>query len=192
MPRRTLAQSARVSGIGLHTGSSASAVCQGAPSGQGIVFRRTDLPGSPVIPARLSEVQSTERRTVLGQGETVVQTVEHVLAAAAALQIDDLTIDLDGPEAPIGDGSFAPYLTALEQAGITEQPGEPVVYRVTTASGDFRGRLILRGRSGQIAPPDHDYRVAPPAHRAADRVVRHHTRRICPGAGSGPDVRISS
>ena len=81
MARRTLAQSARVSGIGLHTGSSVSAICQGAPSGQGIVFRRTDLPGTPVIPARLSEVQSTERRTVLGLGETVVQTVEHVLAA---------------------------------------------------------------------------------------------------------------
>ncbi len=147
MARRTLAQSARVSGIGLHTGSSASATCQRAPSGQGIVFRRTDLPGSPVIPARLSEVQSTERRTVLGQGETVVQTVEHVLAAAAALQSDDLTSVRDGPEAPIGDGSFAPYLTALEQAGITEQPGEPVVYRVTTAS--------------EISEADSSYVVAP-------------------------------
>ena len=134
MTRRTLARSAAVSGIGLHTGSSVNAVCKAAPSGQGIVFRRIDLPGSPVIPARLSEVQSTERRTVLGQGETVVQTVEHLLAATAALQIDDLTIDLDGPEPPIGDGSFAPYLTALEQAGIVEQPGDPVVYRVTSAS----------------------------------------------------------
>jgi UDP-3-O-[3-hydroxymyristoyl] N-acetylglucosamine deacetylase/3-hydroxyacyl-[acyl-carrier-protein] dehydratase len=129
-----VAQSAKVSGIGLHTGSSVCAECKAAPSGQGIVFRRTDLPGAPVIPARLSEVQSTERRTVLGQGETVVQTVEHLLAATAALQIDDLTIDLDGPEPPIGDGSFSPYLTALNQAGILEQPGDPVVYRVTAAS----------------------------------------------------------
>jgi UDP-3-O-[3-hydroxymyristoyl] N-acetylglucosamine deacetylase/3-hydroxyacyl-[acyl-carrier-protein] dehydratase len=95
------------------------------------VFKRTDLPGAPVIPARLSEVQSTERRTVLGRGETVVQTVEHLLAAAAALQIDDLTIEVDGPEPPIGDGSFAPYLAALEEAGITEQPGDAVVYQVT-------------------------------------------------------------
>ena len=147
MPRRTLAQSARVSGIGLHTGSSVSAVCQGAPAGQGIVFRRTDLPGAPAIPARLSEVQSTERRTVLGQGETVVQTVEHLLAAAAALQIDDLTIDLDGPEPPIGDGSFSPYLTALEQAGIVEQPGDPVVYRVSSPS--------------ELAEADSSYLVAP-------------------------------
>jgi UDP-3-O-[3-hydroxymyristoyl] N-acetylglucosamine deacetylase / 3-hydroxyacyl-[acyl-carrier-protein] dehydratase len=132
MSRRTLAQSATVSGTGLHTGSHVSAVCQAASPGQGIVFRRTDLPGAPEIPARLGEVQSTERRTALGHGETVVQTVEHLLAAAAALQLDDLIIELDGPEPPIGDGSFAPYLGAMQQAGIVEQPGDPVVYRVVT------------------------------------------------------------
>src|SRR3954453_14108395 len=134
MTRGALGRSAGGSGIGLHTGSFVSAACHAAPSGQGIVFRRTDLPGTPVIPARLGEVQSTERRTALGHGEVAVQTVEHVLAVAAALQIDDLTIDLDGAEAPIGDGSFAPYWVALEQAGIKEQAGEPVTYRVTTAS----------------------------------------------------------
>jgi UDP-3-O-[3-hydroxymyristoyl] N-acetylglucosamine deacetylase / 3-hydroxyacyl-[acyl-carrier-protein] dehydratase len=134
MARRTLAQSACVSGIGLHSGTFVSAVCHAAPAGQGIVFRRTDLPGAPEIPARLAEVQSTERRTALGHGDAAVQTVEHVLAVATALQIDDLTIDLDGPEAPIGDGSFAPYLAALQQAGFKDQPGEPVTYRVTAAS----------------------------------------------------------
>jgi UDP-3-O-[3-hydroxymyristoyl] N-acetylglucosamine deacetylase/3-hydroxyacyl-[acyl-carrier-protein] dehydratase len=151
--RRTLARTATVTGTGLHTGSSVSALCQGAPSGQGIVFKRTDLPGTPVIPARLSEVQSTERRTVLGQGETVVQTVEHLLAATAALQIDDLTIELDGPEPPIGDGSFAPYLTALEQAGITEQSGEPVVYRVAAAAE------IVEGDSSYLVAPARSLRL---------------------------------
>ena len=94
-----------------------SAVCRAGPAGQGIVFRRTDLPDRPSIPARLSMVQSTERRTALGEGETIVQTVEHLLAAAAALQLDDLTIELDGPEPPIGDGSFSLYLKALADAG---------------------------------------------------------------------------
>lgn len=140
-------------GVGLHTGSAVSAVCQGAPSGQGIVFRRKDLPGAPVIPARLSAVQSTERRTVLGQGETVVQTVEHLLAAAAALQLDDLTVELDGPEAPIGDGSFAPYLAALEAAGITEQDGEPVVYRVTSPS------CLAEGDSSYVVAPAQSLRL---------------------------------
>src|SRR5215211_2497488 len=134
VPRRTLAHDACVSGVGLHTGSYVSAVCRAGPAGQGIVFRRTDVPDHPTIPARLSEVQSTERRTALGQGETVVQTVEHLLAATAALQIDDLTIDLDGPEPPIGDGSFSPYLNALEAAGVLEQAGDPVIYRVMAPS----------------------------------------------------------
>jgi UDP-3-O-acyl-N-acetylglucosamine deacetylase len=104
--------------------------CTPAPAGSGIVFRRVDLPGAPSIPARLSEVRATDRRTALGDGDASVQTVEHLLAAAAALLLDDLLIEVDGPEPPIADGSFEPYLTALAQAGITEQPGEPVVYRV--------------------------------------------------------------
>jgi UDP-3-O-[3-hydroxymyristoyl] N-acetylglucosamine deacetylase / 3-hydroxyacyl-[acyl-carrier-protein] dehydratase len=153
VPRRTLAQSACVSGIGLHTGSFVSAVCQRAPSGQGIVFQRTDLPGAPVIPARLSEVQSTERRTSLGQGETVVQTVEHVLAAAAALQIDDLTIEINGPEPPIGDGSFAPYLSAMQQAGIAEQAGEPVIYQVA------RPFDLTEGDSSYVVAPAKSLRL---------------------------------
>jgi UDP-3-O-[3-hydroxymyristoyl] N-acetylglucosamine deacetylase/3-hydroxyacyl-[acyl-carrier-protein] dehydratase len=130
MTRRTLAGPADLAGIGLHTGQPATARCVGARSGQGIVFRRMDLPGQPRIPARLAEVQSTERRTALGVGAASVQTVEHLLAAASALAIDDLTVELDGPEPPIGDGSFMPYLEAFEAAGVVEIPGEPVVYRV--------------------------------------------------------------
>ena len=109
MARRTLAGTAVVQGIGLHTGREATARCIGAPSGQGIVFRRIDLAGAPSIPARVADVQSTERRTALGDGDAAVQTVEHLLAAAAALSLDDLTVELDGPEPPIGDGSFAPF-----------------------------------------------------------------------------------
>ena len=69
MGRRTLAGPAEVRGVGLHTGRNATARCVAAPPGQGIVFRRMDLPGTPAIPARVTEVQSTERRTALGDGE---------------------------------------------------------------------------------------------------------------------------
>jgi UDP-3-O-[3-hydroxymyristoyl] N-acetylglucosamine deacetylase/3-hydroxyacyl-[acyl-carrier-protein] dehydratase len=147
MSRRTLAGRAEVRGTGLHTGCAVTARCLPAASGTGIVFRRVDLPGVPTILARLSEVQSTERRTVLGSGEAAVQTVEHLLAAAAALELDDLTIELDGPEPPIGDGSFSPYLEALEAAGVVEQPGNPVVYRVLAPF--------------QLAEADSSYVVAP-------------------------------
>jgi UDP-3-O-[3-hydroxymyristoyl] N-acetylglucosamine deacetylase / 3-hydroxyacyl-[acyl-carrier-protein] dehydratase len=128
--RQTLAREVTVRGIGLHSGREASARCLAAEAGQGIVFRRVDLPGARPIPALLSNVRSTDRRTVLGEGESSVETVEHLLAAAAALQIDDLTIELDGPEPPIGDGSFAPYVDAMRTAGTVEQPGDPVIYRV--------------------------------------------------------------
>jgi UDP-3-O-[3-hydroxymyristoyl] N-acetylglucosamine deacetylase / 3-hydroxyacyl-[acyl-carrier-protein] dehydratase len=153
MARRTLAGTAVVEGSGLHTGRAATARCLGAPSGQGIVFRRVDLPGSPCIPARISEVQSTERRTALGQGEASVQTVEHLLAAAAALSLDDLTIELDAPEPPIGDGSFTPFLEAFTRAGVRETEGEPVVYRVITP---FE---LTEGESSYVVAPSRSLRL---------------------------------
>jgi UDP-3-O-acyl N-acetylglucosamine deacetylase len=129
--RRTIERATSLTGIGLHTGATTTATCRPAPSGHGIIFRRTDLPGAPDIRARLEEVSETERRTALGKGEHTIHTVEHLLAAVAALEIDDLVIEVDGPEPPIGDGSFAPYVTLLEEAGQASQPGEAVVYRVT-------------------------------------------------------------
>ena len=131
MARRTIAATVELSGVGLHTGAATHLACRPAPPDRGIVFRRTDLPGCPEVPARLSEVRATERRTGLGRGQAIIETVEHVLAAVAALELDDLVIDVDGPEPPILDGSFAPYFTALEQAGIATQEGGVVTYRVT-------------------------------------------------------------
>ena len=153
MSRRSLAGTAVIQGVGLHTGRPATARCTPAPSGQGIVFRRTDLPGAPTIPARLAEVQATERRTALGAGDVSVQTVEHLLAAVAALELDDLTVELDGPEPPIGDGSFTPFLSALEAAGVVEAPGEPVVYRVTAP---FQ---LAEGESSYVVAPAHALRL---------------------------------
>jgi len=153
MPRRTLGGEARVTGVGLHSGAMTTAVCLPAPAGRGIVFRRVDLPSRPEIPARLSQVQSTERRTVLGEGEAAVQTVEHLLAAAAALDIDDMVVELDGAEPPIVDGSFAPYLSVLMEAGVVEQAGDPVVYRPLAP---FQ---ITEGGSSYVVAPSPSLRV---------------------------------
>jgi UDP-3-O-[3-hydroxymyristoyl] N-acetylglucosamine deacetylase/3-hydroxyacyl-[acyl-carrier-protein] dehydratase len=89
-----------------------------------------DLPGSPEIPAKLEEVAETERRTALGKGDQTIHTVEHLLAAVAAQEIDDLIIEIDGPEPPIADGSFEPYVKLLREAGSKSHPGDPLVYRV--------------------------------------------------------------
>jgi len=138
--RRSIRHKASVSGTGLHTGAQTEATFLPAPAGQGIVFRRVDLEGKPEVPALLSEVEAIERRTAIGKGDTTIHTVEHLLAAVAAHEIDDLIVELSGPEPPILDGSVQPYFEALEQAGPTETGGEPVILSVqapfTVTEGD--------------------------------------------------------
>jgi len=123
--RRTLARPAVLEGIGLHLGVPCKITFQPAQAKQGIVFCRTDCAGLPRIRAHVSEVSGSERRTQLGKGEHAVHTVEHVLAAVSGLGIDDLTIDMDGPEPPILDGSAAPFVAALSEAGLAAVDGEP-------------------------------------------------------------------
>jgi UDP-3-O-[3-hydroxymyristoyl] N-acetylglucosamine deacetylase/3-hydroxyacyl-[acyl-carrier-protein] dehydratase len=131
MARRTLEGTAELSGTGLHTGAHTTVRLSAGEPGAGINFKRTDLRGEPLIPARIGQVQATERRTGLAQGEARVETVEHLLAAAHALQLDDLLISIDGPEPPILDGSFRPWLEAMHSAGIAERDGAPAVLKVT-------------------------------------------------------------
>jgi UDP-3-O-[3-hydroxymyristoyl] N-acetylglucosamine deacetylase/3-hydroxyacyl-[acyl-carrier-protein] dehydratase len=124
MPRRTVRGTASLEGVGIHTGQVSRVTFLAGAPGSGIVFRRTDLDGVPAIPARLTSVADIERRTVLGANGAQVHTVEHVLAAAAALELDDLVVEITGPEPPILDGSFRPFLDALRAAGPVEHGGE--------------------------------------------------------------------
>ena len=125
MKRATIAREANLEGVGLHLGVRCRITFKPAKDGSGILFRRTDLPGKPEIKAHVSQVGASERRTQLGTGGEAVHTVEHVLAAVAGLGIDDLVIEMDGPEPPILDGSAGPFLRALRGAGLAEGSGEP-------------------------------------------------------------------
>lgn len=125
MSRKTVARPAVLEGIGLHLGVQCRITFQPAPARQGIYFRRTDCPGLPRIRAHVSEVSGSDRSTQLGKGAHAVHTVEHVLAAVTGMGIDDVTIDMDGPEPPILDGSAAPFLAALSEAGLASLEGEP-------------------------------------------------------------------
>jgi len=147
MPRRTLAACAEISGTGLHTGVATRLVCGPGAQDRGVVFRRTDLPSAPEVPARFHQVEATERRTSIGRGDSTIHTVEHILAAVAALQIDDLLIELDGPEPPILDGSFGPYVELLDRAGIRENGGEPSAFRVTQPF------TVEEGRASYVVSP---------------------------------------
>ncbi len=142
MSRRTVAGDATISGVGLHLGVSCQLTVKPAPSGAGILFRRTDLSGAPVIPARVDRAVLTERRTQLGDDPVSVHTVEHLLAAVAGLEVDDLMVELDGPEPPIGDGSAGPFVDLLHRAGMAQQPGTVQYFRVSepvrVSDGDAR------------------------------------------------------
>ncbi len=122
-PRRTVRAPVSLTGVGIHSGKESRVTFTPAAAGAGVAFRRTDLDGGPLIPARLDRVSAVERRTALAANGAEVHTVEHLLAAVTALAIDDLTIDVTGPEPPILDGSFRPFLEALGKAGPVEHGG---------------------------------------------------------------------
>lgn len=121
--QRTIGCPASARGAGIHTGGEAEVTCAAAPAGAGIVFRRVDLQGMPVIPARLGSVVDVRRGVTLGHGAARVRTVEHLLAAASGLGIANLRVDISGEELPALDGSAAPYCALLAEAGIVEQDG---------------------------------------------------------------------
>lgn len=118
---RTLARPVTVSGVGIHTGESATITFRPDEEGPGIRFRRVDVEGAPEIPADLDHVSGTELGTTIEapSGESV-QTVEHVMAALAAAGISRVVAELDGPEPPILDGSFEGYFGPLREAGAVE------------------------------------------------------------------------
>ncbi|MBI9073137.1 MAG: bifunctional UDP-3-O-[3-hydroxymyristoyl] N-acetylglucosamine deacetylase/3-hydroxyacyl-ACP dehydratase [Melioribacteraceae bacterium] len=119
--QRTIKKEVSLSGVGLHTGTSCTMKFKPAEENFGIKFIRTDLAEQIEIPAIVDYVVDISRGTTLGIGDVKVHTVEHVLAAIVGLQIDNIIIELDGIEPPIGDGSAMPYVEKLLDAGFVQQ-----------------------------------------------------------------------
>lgn len=128
--QRTVRHPVRLEGVGLHSGEPASVEVRPAPAEHGVVFVREDLPDAPVVPATLDYLAKGERRTVLRNGEAQVDTVEHLLAAFAGLGIDNAEVRLSGPEIPGLDGSAAPIVERLNEAGVVEQKADRAVLRL--------------------------------------------------------------
>jgi UDP-3-O-[3-hydroxymyristoyl] N-acetylglucosamine deacetylase / 3-hydroxyacyl-[acyl-carrier-protein] dehydratase len=153
--QRTIETNQSCTGIGLHTGQSTTLTFKPAPPDAGVAFIRTDLPDSPTIPALIDNVVDISRGTTLGVGDDKVHTVEHVLAAAAGLEIDNLIIELDGPEPPVGDGSAMLFVQALQAAGYKDQDAARDYLIVDSKVGykeDERGVEI-------VALPTDDFRI---------------------------------
>lgn len=130
MNQRTIVSDVFIEGVGLHTGSFVTMKFKPAPENYGIRFQRMDLPDQPIIAADVSKVVSTNRGTTLQEGVAQVWTVEHVLSALAGLEIDNVLIELDGPEIPIKDGSAMDFVNVLIGSGIVEQNAEREYFKI--------------------------------------------------------------
>ncbi|MGH8205862.1 MAG: UDP-3-O-acyl-N-acetylglucosamine deacetylase [Steroidobacteraceae bacterium] len=119
--QRTLRNSIRATGVGLHTGKKVMMTLRPAPANRGIFFRRVDLPQPVDIPARAENVGETTLGTTLVSGEARISTVEHLLSAFAGLGIDNACVEVTAGEVPIMDGSAGPFVFLLQSAGIEEQ-----------------------------------------------------------------------
>ncbi len=119
--QRTLKNTIRASGVGLHTGKKVLMVLKPAPVETGVVFRRADMEGVAEVRAYAENVGDTMLGTTLMNGEVKVSTVEHLLSAFAGLGIDNAYVELSAPEVPIMDGSASPFVFLLQSAGIEEQ-----------------------------------------------------------------------
>jgi len=128
--QRTIAEKISCTGIGLHSGAPVQLTLHPARQDSGIVFVRSDGARTVEIAARADQVGSTQLATTLGSGLLTVGTVEHLLAAIYGLGIDNIRIELDGPEVPIMDGSSASFVFLIRAAGIFEQRGPRRVLRV--------------------------------------------------------------
>ncbi len=119
--QQTIKSQVSVSGVGLHTGVPVNMTFVPAPANHGYKFQRIDLPDQPIVAADVDNVVDLSRGTTIEENGARIHTVEHTLAALVGLQIDNVLIQLDGPEPPIMDGSSIRFVEALQSAGLAEQ-----------------------------------------------------------------------
>lgn len=164
----TIKNEISLEGIGLHTGNKSKLTFRPAPPNTGIRFFRTDLPGCPMIPARLSFVVATVRGTNLGleHSEAKVHTVEHVLSACTGVGVDNVDVLVSASEPPIMDGSAMPFVDALLKAGLRDYPDAPKRWlhlpgEVTYQDGRARYRAVPSERFEIKATLIHDHPLMP-------------------------------
>ena len=148
--QKTIAEPVTIEGKGLFSGKEVTMTLKPAEVDAGVVFVRTDLPDRVTIPARITGLSSQPRRTVLRNGTATVETVEHCLAAVNGLEVDNLEIEIDGPELPNIDGSCNPYTQAIVKAGTVTQNKVRDVFVITEPI------VVREGDSVLYALPDRD------------------------------------
>src|SRR3954467_13202902 len=153
--QQTLARSATVSGMSLHTGEKVTLKLQPAAVDSGITFKRRDLDEEPTIAATIANLKTVERATTIGEGSMRVHTVEHVLSSLVAMGVDNAVVEMDANEPPIGDGSARPYVELIKKAGIAEQDRPRRVF-------DVREPIHVETKTGSLLVllPDPKFRIS--------------------------------
>lgn len=184
MRQRTIVSSFSLHGKGLHTGMDLTATFLPAPENHGYKIQRTDLDDRPVIDAIAENVVETTRGTVLGTGNARCSTVEHAFSALYAFGIDNVLVQVNGPEFPILDGSAAPYVAALNEVGIREQQADKNWLRITEP---IEYKDDTNGSSITVLPAE-DFAVSVtidfnsrmmPIQTATLKDIREYEREIC-------------
>ncbi|MBS0634575.1 MAG: UDP-3-O-acyl-N-acetylglucosamine deacetylase [Verrucomicrobia bacterium] len=152
--QRTVGKIVEYSGVGIHTGHDVLIRFIPAEIGEGIYFKRIDLPGEPIIPAAVEYVFDTSRSTNLAINDVRIYTVEHVLAAVRAYEIDNLCIELSAHEPPAGNGSSDVFVDMIHQAGIVEQSATKTIVSLQNPVYHSEGDVHL------VAIPSDEYRLS--------------------------------
>ncbi len=147
MKQRTLAREVSIKGNALHTGDAVTLTMKPAPAGHGIVFKRTDIHGSPELRPRIDFVGDLVRATTIQSGHVKIHTVEHVLSALSGCGVDNVLIEMDASEPPIMDGSARPYVNLIIEGEPVEQDKEREYFELDAPVS------VTRGNSSIIALP---------------------------------------
>ena len=153
--QHTLRSAVSISGTGLHTGINADMTLKPANPGFGYQFQRIDMPGQPIIKADCDLVTDVSRGTTLEENGAKISTVEHVLAALVGMGVDNCLIEINGPEMPIIDGSSAPFVEIIEDAGVVEQDAAKAWYTIDTNITHYDEVK----RVEMVAMPAMDYKI---------------------------------
>src|SRR6266581_5204946 len=153
--QHTLMKAAGFSGTSLHTGEKVSLRLHPATVDHGIKFKRKDLPDEPTIDASIDNLKMVERATTIGEGSVRVHTVEHVLAALSAMDVDNAVVEMDANEPPIGDGSAQFYVDLIKKAGVIAQEEPRKFFHV-------RDIMHVESKTGTliILLPDEKFRIS--------------------------------
>lgn len=154
MKERTLAREVSIKGSALHTGDAVVLTMKPAPAGSGIIFRRTDLHGTPELRPRVDLVTDLVRATTIQSGHAKIHTVEHVLSALHGCGIDNVMVEMNASEPPIMDGSARPFVNLILQGEPVEQERERVYFELDAPVS------VTRGNSSIIALPADDFKIS--------------------------------